>query len=253
MVPNTTRAQRSIWPLVTTGSGFPFRGHSASSSSRTKAPAALSGEAETELDAGPALPSRAASSSSKHAGRTSVSTTNAAGRNSPPRSATSRSTSPSSGPSPAPDLNDAGTLQEVRDFMLLVQDVRQLAERQVTFIVVHHESKGGKVSGAWEGAGDTLLHVQAQGHGRTRLYIRKARRAFGYHATALNLTWPKPRSALRRVRRPGTTGSSCTPGRRRAPVDAAAARPSTTRSLSSSRRARTSCSSPGSRGTSGAT
>ncbi len=39
---------------------------------------------------------------------------------------------------------------------------------RVAFVLVHHENKGGKVSGAWEGAGDTLLHVTAQGHGRTR-------------------------------------------------------------------------------------
>ena len=59
----------------------------------------------------------------------------------------------------------------------------------MTFVLVHHENKGGKVSGAWEGAGDTLFHVQGQGHGRTRLYVQKARWSSAHHATALNLAW----------------------------------------------------------------
>jgi hypothetical protein len=86
-------------------------------------------------------------------------------------------------------MDEAGTLQEVRDFMRLVDETRRLAGRPVAVLLVHHENKGGKVSGAWEGAGDTLLHVQAQGHGRTRLYVQKARWASSYHATTLHLRW----------------------------------------------------------------
>jgi hypothetical protein len=86
-------------------------------------------------------------------------------------------------------MDEAGTLQEVRNFTLLVAETRQLAGRKVAIMLVHHENKGGKVSGAWEGAGDTLLHVQAQGHGQTRLYVQKARWASSYHATALQLRW----------------------------------------------------------------
>jgi hypothetical protein len=86
-------------------------------------------------------------------------------------------------------MNEAGTLQEVRDFMALVADARARTGRRVTFVLVHHENKGGQVSGAWEGAGDTLLHVQGQGHGRTRLYVQKARWSSAHHATALNLVW----------------------------------------------------------------
>lgn len=93
------------------------------------------------------------------------------------------------GPVTRAGMNAAGTLQEVRDFMLLVGETRQLAGRPVTFVLIHHENKGGQVSGAWEGAGDTLLHVQGQGHGRTRLFIQKARWASSHHATALNLEW----------------------------------------------------------------
>jgi hypothetical protein len=86
-------------------------------------------------------------------------------------------------------MNEAGTLQEVRDFMALVRDARRRAGRRVTFILVHHENKGGQVSGAWEGSGDTLFHVQAQGHGRTRLYVQKARWSSSHHATAMHLRW----------------------------------------------------------------
>jgi hypothetical protein len=93
------------------------------------------------------------------------------------------------GPVTRSGMNDAGTLQEVRDFMLLVAEVRRLAGRPVTFILIHHENKGGKVSGAWEGSGDTLFHVTGQGHGRTRLYVQKARWSSSHHATTLQLVW----------------------------------------------------------------
>jgi hypothetical protein len=86
-------------------------------------------------------------------------------------------------------MDEAGTLQEVRDFMALVGDVRERSGRCVAVVLIHHENKGGKVSGAWEGAGDTLLHVQARGHGRLRLYVQKARWSSTHHATALELVW----------------------------------------------------------------
>jgi putative DNA primase/helicase len=93
------------------------------------------------------------------------------------------------GPVARSGMHDAGTLQEVRDFMALVDNVRERSARRVAFVLVHHENKGGKVSGAWEGAGDTLFHVQGQGHGRTRLYVQKARWSSESHATSLNLLW----------------------------------------------------------------
>jgi hypothetical protein len=86
-------------------------------------------------------------------------------------------------------MNEAGTLQETRDFAAFLADVRRQAARLVTFILVHHENKGGQVSGAWEGAVDTLLHVQGQGHGRTRLVVQKARWASNWHGKSLNLRW----------------------------------------------------------------
>jgi len=93
------------------------------------------------------------------------------------------------GPVSRAGMDEAGTLQEVRDFMALVADVRRRSGRPVVFVLVHHENKGGKVSGACEGAGDTLLHIQGQGHGRMRCFIQKARWASDYHGTTLQLAW----------------------------------------------------------------
>jgi AAA domain/Bifunctional DNA primase/polymerase, N-terminal len=93
------------------------------------------------------------------------------------------------GPLVASGMEAAGTLQEVRAFISLVDDVRLLANRDLAVFLVHHENKGGKVSGAWEGAGDTLLHARQQGHGQLRLYVQKARWASELHATALQLRW----------------------------------------------------------------
>jgi hypothetical protein len=86
-------------------------------------------------------------------------------------------------------MNEAGTLQEVRDFLRLVADLRGLSGRALTVILIHHENKAGSISGAWEPAGDTLLHVMGQGHGRTRVFIQKARWASDHHAKTLNLIW----------------------------------------------------------------
>jgi hypothetical protein len=93
------------------------------------------------------------------------------------------------GPVTRSGMNEKGTLQEVRDFMALVAKVRELSGRRVAFILVHHENKGGQVSGAWEASGDTLFHVTGQGHGRMRLYVQKARWSSAHHATALQLQW----------------------------------------------------------------
>jgi AAA domain/Bifunctional DNA primase/polymerase, N-terminal len=93
------------------------------------------------------------------------------------------------GPVARSGMTDAGTLAEVRGFLTLVAEVRHRAGRAVTFVLVHHENKAGAVSGAWEGAGDTLLHVQGKGHGRTRLYVQKARWSSTWHAQTLELKW----------------------------------------------------------------
>lgn len=93
------------------------------------------------------------------------------------------------GPVTAAGMLAAGTIQEVREFAHLVGLVRTLSGRSVTFILIHHEGKSGSVSGAWEGVGDTLLHVSLQGHGKTRVHVQKARWASSYHGTTLQLGW----------------------------------------------------------------
>jgi AAA domain len=93
------------------------------------------------------------------------------------------------GPVTRSGMDEAGTLHEVRDFMSLVAEVRAQSGRRVAVVLVHHESKGGKVSGAWEGSGDTLLHVSAQGNGSTRLHVQKARWSSALHGTTTHLAW----------------------------------------------------------------
>jgi AAA domain-containing protein len=64
------------------------------------------------------------------------------------------------GPIACAGMEEAGTIHEVRGFLALVDDVRLRSGRRLVVILIHHENKGGKVSGAWEGAGETLLHVR---------------------------------------------------------------------------------------------
>jgi AAA domain-containing protein len=86
-------------------------------------------------------------------------------------------------------MNEAGTLQHVRDFMTLVAELRAASQRLLTVVLIHHENKGGSVSGAWEGSGDTLLHVQARGNGETVVRVQKSRWSSVHHGTTLNLAW----------------------------------------------------------------
>jgi hypothetical protein len=93
------------------------------------------------------------------------------------------------GPLSASGMEEAGTLQDVRDFAALLQDVRDRAGCAVTFCIIHHESKSGKVSGAWEGVGDTLIHVRSLGHGKTRVFFQKVRWSSDWHRQTLDLDW----------------------------------------------------------------
>jgi AAA domain len=93
------------------------------------------------------------------------------------------------GPLTASGMDLPGTLQDCRAFLSLVDKVRDLSGRPFANVLIHHENRGGKVSGAWEGAGDTLLHVQQQGRGKLRLYFQKARWSSEHHGTTLQLVW----------------------------------------------------------------
>jgi hypothetical protein len=86
-------------------------------------------------------------------------------------------------------MEEAGTLQQVREFTELVADVRRRCGRPLTVILVHHENKAHAVSGAWEGSGDTLLHVRAAGNGRTTVFVQKARWSSEHSQTTMQLAW----------------------------------------------------------------
>ncbi len=93
------------------------------------------------------------------------------------------------GPLTAIGMNEAGTLQETRAFGKLMNEVRVLSTRPVTFIVVHHENKAGSVSGTWENVGDTLLHVFGNTHGTTTVHVQKARWGRSMQGKQLKLAW----------------------------------------------------------------
>ena len=84
------------------------------------------------------------------------------------------------------------------------------------------------MSGAWEGAGDTLFHVSGMGHGRTRLHIQKARWASTWHAKTLELRWTDGEASTSTTSPSSPTTTSPTRSRRHrrhpdrlAPVDKA--------------------------------
>ena len=93
------------------------------------------------------------------------------------------------GPLSRVGMDEHGTLQEVRDFMGRVDDFRTRTERRLTVTLIHHENKGGAVSGAWEGAGDTLFHAEVHARGRTTLTVQKARWSSEWHKRSLELAW----------------------------------------------------------------
>lgn len=98
------------------------------------------------------------------------------------------------GPVTRSGMNEAGTLQQVRDYVNLIGAIRDRSGRRVTLLLAHHENRRGQVSGAWEGAVDTLFHVQAQGHGQTRLFVQKARWSPAHHKQKLQLGWAEGES-----------------------------------------------------------
>lgn len=93
------------------------------------------------------------------------------------------------GPLTRVGMEELGTLQQVRDFMALIAAFRRRTCRRLVIILIHHENKGGAVSGAWEGAGDTLLHTEVKARGKTTLTVQKARWSGEWHKRKLELGW----------------------------------------------------------------
>lgn len=93
------------------------------------------------------------------------------------------------GPLASIGAKGGGTPDDINEFGELVASLRGLCQRPFALWIIHHENKSGKVSGAWERVPDTLLHVQAQGNGRTRLHWQKVRWSSELHDVSWNLTW----------------------------------------------------------------
>ena len=86
-------------------------------------------------------------------------------------------------------ISGGGTPEEVGAFILNIELIRQQLPRPLAVIFAHHENKAGDVSGAWEGVPDTLAHIQAQGHGKTRCHWQKCRWGPELHGKTWNLLW----------------------------------------------------------------
>jgi hypothetical protein len=93
------------------------------------------------------------------------------------------------GPLRSIGMQGGGTPDEVEQFVSLLKQVRALVGRSFTFVVIHHDNRAGQVSGAWKPVPDLLVHVQAQGHGKLRIYWEKARWSSMLHATKTPLRW----------------------------------------------------------------
>lgn len=93
------------------------------------------------------------------------------------------------GPVASVGMEGGGTPDEITRFEQLLRATRDLVPREFAIVLVHHENRIGRVSGAWERVPDTLLHVTGQGHGRTRLYWQKVRWSSALHGTTTQLVW----------------------------------------------------------------
>jgi hypothetical protein len=82
-----------------------------------------------------------------------------------------------------------GTPDDVSRFGALADSFIRLAGRPVALWLVHHENKGGDVSGAWERWPDTLVHVRLEGREKSVLHWRKVRWSSELHNTRMTLRW----------------------------------------------------------------
>jgi hypothetical protein len=82
-----------------------------------------------------------------------------------------------------------GTPEQIQAFVDLLELVRADLDRPLAYELIHHENKQGGVSGAWEGATDTLVHVQARGNGHTAIVWQKTRWAPEIHGRTWKLNW----------------------------------------------------------------
>ena len=81
-----------------------------------------------------------------------------------------------------------GTPDEVAAFEAHLQALRDLLERPLLVVLLHHTNQRGQISGAWDRVPDTLMFVVNTGKG-TRLTWQKARDSSTLHAAAWKLRW----------------------------------------------------------------
>ena len=93
------------------------------------------------------------------------------------------------GPVRSLGMTGNGTLAEIEEFGQYFKDVRAQSGTDVGFLIVHHENRGGTVSGVWEGYVESLFHAQGRGHGKARLFFQKVRWSSDYHQTGKDLVW----------------------------------------------------------------
>lgn len=86
-------------------------------------------------------------------------------------------------------LEGGGTPAETVAFMELLKPLREKSGRPIAIVLVHHENKGGDISGAFEAEFDTVIHVKADGRDRTQLYFRKSRWSSKIHRSRATLAW----------------------------------------------------------------
>jgi hypothetical protein len=81
-----------------------------------------------------------------------------------------------------------GTPDEVAAFEAHVQALRDLLDRPLLVILLHHTNQRNQISGAWDRVPDTLIFVVNTGKG-TRVVWQKARDSSTLHAASWKLRW----------------------------------------------------------------
>jgi hypothetical protein len=93
------------------------------------------------------------------------------------------------GPLASLGARGTGTPDDINEFDRHVKDLKNRTQQPFAIWIVHHENKAGDVSGAWERYPDSLVHVTAQGNGRTHIHWRKVRWSSSLHGTNTSLLW----------------------------------------------------------------
>ncbi len=76
-----------------------------------------------------------------------------------------------------------GTPDDVTEVEEMLADLRMLAGRPFAVVVITHENKAGDISGAWDRAPETLLHLKKDGKHRAVLDFKKVRDSPELHGT----------------------------------------------------------------------